>query len=181
MKLSAAIVALAGLVAVTSAQGLGDLPECAQKCATKGIPKDCGIDAKCICTSASFLEAITCCVAQNCTPAEQQESIRYANKICGTVGITDLPQSAVCTTGTAQPSGGSSTSASANTASQATGGSTGSSAPTSTSASSNPNPNPTSDNPPETQTSSPNGAAAALSNANGGAIAAVAALIVAFA
>ncbi|KAK2812420.1 hypothetical protein FQN50_001421 [Emmonsiellopsis sp. PD_5] len=99
------------LLALASAQGLGGLPKCAQNCALNSIPKDCGLDVKCICTADSFIDAITCCVADSCSAEEQErlidgkETIQFAKGICGTAGITDIPDSAVCSTKTGAPTG----------------------------------------------------------------------------
>ncbi|KAI1938384.1 hypothetical protein LOZ12_003457 [Ophidiomyces ophidiicola] len=160
--------ALTSLVALASAQFPG-LPACAQDCATNSIPKNCGIDVKCICSATSFLDAITCCVAQKCSTSEQEATIKFANGICGTAGVTNLPQSAVCSTAPT-PSGSSSSSSSptASRSTSATSGSASSSALSTAAASSSPRPSSTSN-------------AAVSNNANGGAIAAIAGLLVALA
>ncbi|EEP82992.1 predicted protein [Uncinocarpus reesii 1704] len=173
MKFSTVAVALTSLVAAATAlDPIKDLPPCAQECATNSIPKHCGIEVKCICTAASFLEAITCCVAQKCSPADQQATIKFANGICGTEGITNLPQSAICTTNSAtssvvsRPTG--------NITSSATTRSTPSGTPT-ISTSPSGNTAATKSSAPGSATSK--AAAASLSNANGGAIAAIAGLL----
>ncbi|KAI1914734.1 hypothetical protein LOZ58_006337 [Ophidiomyces ophidiicola] len=158
--------ALTSLVALASAQFPG-LPACAQECATNSIPKNCGIDVKCICSATSFLDAITCCVAQKCSSSEQEATIKFANGICGTAGVTNLPQSAVCSTAPT-PSGSSSSSPTASRSTSAASGSASSSVLSTAAASSSPRPSSTSN-------------AAVSNNANGGAIAAIAGLLVALA
>ncbi|KAK2806877.1 hypothetical protein FQN51_005677 [Onygenales sp. PD_10] len=93
------------LLALASAQGLGGLPKCAQNCALNSIPKDCGLDVKCICTADSFIDAITCCVAGDCSAEDQEKTIQFAKGICGTAGITDIPDSAVCSSKTGSATG----------------------------------------------------------------------------
>ncbi|KAK2846314.1 hypothetical protein FQN49_005849 [Arthroderma sp. PD_2] len=187
MKLSA--IAAAALVAVVAAQDIAQLPQCAQACAGQGFPSDCGADVKCICTSESFLNAITCCVASNCTPDEQKKTIKFAKGICGGVGVS-VPDSAVCPTGSGTSGSPSSTPTSAGSETGSVTGTaiTGSSTPTGTdSPSGSPTESgssptesgasPTEPTSPPTQT----GNAASTVNANGGLLAAVAALVVAVA
>ncbi|PGH28939.1 hypothetical protein GX50_08325 [[Emmonsia] crescens] len=103
MRLS--IAAVASLLALASAQGLAGLPNCAKTCATSAIPQECGlVDIKCICTATSFINAITCCVASSCSKEDQQKTINFAKGICGTVGVTNIPDSAVCSSGSGTPS-----------------------------------------------------------------------------
>ncbi|KKZ58604.1 hypothetical protein EMCG_05500 [[Emmonsia] crescens] len=102
MRLS--IAAVASLLALASAQGLGGLPDCAKTCATSAIPQECGLDIKCICTASSFLNAITCCVASGCSKEDQKKTITFAKGICGTVGVTNIPDSAVCSSASASGS-----------------------------------------------------------------------------
>ncbi|PGH01145.1 hypothetical protein AJ79_08016 [Helicocarpus griseus UAMH5409] len=100
------VAALSSLLALVAAQGLGGLPPCAQKCATPAIPKECGLKVECICTAQSFLEAITCCVAENCGKEDQEKTIQFAKGICGTAGAGDnIPDQAVCKTGSPSSSG----------------------------------------------------------------------------
>ncbi|KAM5449407.1 hypothetical protein MaudCBS49596_004888 [Microsporum audouinii] len=194
MKFSA--VAVAALITVAASQGISELPKCAQVCAGKGFPAECGADVKCICTSSSFLDAITCCVATSCNSDEQKKTIQFAKGICGGVGV-NVPDSAVCPTasssgpgapsstaapsgstsetgsvtgtaitGTVSPTGTSSPSGSATeSGSSSTTHSTGSGSPTTSS----------------TRTPTQTGNAASSVNANGGLLAAIAALVVAVA
>ncbi|OAX77125.1 hypothetical protein ACJ72_08580, partial [Emergomyces africanus] len=74
MRLS--IAAVASLLTLVSAQGLGGLPDCAKACAGNAIPKECGLDVKCICTAEAFLTGITCCVAKSCN--EEDQKSKYA-------------------------------------------------------------------------------------------------------
>ncbi|KAJ5468633.1 hypothetical protein N7475_006385 [Penicillium sp. IBT 31633x] len=95
MKLNV-IFTLAALLTTAAAQGLGDLPDCAKSCATGAIPENCGIDFKCICEAKSFLADVTCCVADKCSEADQETTIKVAKSICARGGVTDLPSEVVC-------------------------------------------------------------------------------------
>ncbi|KAL1965628.1 hypothetical protein VTN77DRAFT_5305 [Rasamsonia byssochlamydoides] len=119
MKLAAISLAFTALVAGTAAQSLSDLPQCAQNCATNAIPAQCGLDVKCICSTQSFIASITCCVAKACDQADQEATIKFADSLCSTAGVTNLPQSAVCTTA-ASATGSQTSTASESTASSET-------------------------------------------------------------
>lgn len=82
------------------AQGLEGLPDCAKDCATGSIPKQCqAIDIACICADKSFINNISCCVANKCSKDQQDAVIKFANQICGGAGVNDLPKSASCASG----------------------------------------------------------------------------------
>ncbi|EGD85358.1 hypothetical protein H112_06260 [Trichophyton rubrum D6] len=188
MKLSA--VALAALVSVAAAQGVSELPKCAQDCASKGFPSSCGADVKCVCTSNAFLDAITCCVATTCNAEEQKKTIQFAKGICGGVGV-NVPDSAVCPTGGSSSGSASSTPTSSGGSSSETGSVTGTAitgtnSPTPTSRSSGSSTHATQSSgsgAPATSTGAPThtGNAATSVNANGGLLAAIAALVIAVA
>ncbi|CAI7639311.1 unnamed protein product [Penicillium pancosmium] len=105
MKLSQLTLALAALLTTAAAQGLGDLPDCARSCATDAIPSSCGIDVKCICTTKSFLNDISCCVADKCSKDDQETTLKVAKSICARGGVTDVPTSVVCSTGASASTG----------------------------------------------------------------------------
>ncbi|KAJ9492276.1 hypothetical protein VN97_g1004 [Penicillium thymicola] len=88
--------AVAALLSTASAQGLGDLPDCSKSCATGSIPQSCGIDFKCICEAKSFLDDVACCIADKCSKADQDTTIKVAESICARGGVTDLPTEVVC-------------------------------------------------------------------------------------
>ncbi|OQD66761.1 hypothetical protein PENPOL_c004G02442 [Penicillium polonicum] len=88
--------ALAALLSTVAAQGLGDLPDCSKSCATGSIPQNCGIDFKCVCESKSFLADVACCIADKCSKADQDTTIKVAKSICARGGVTDLPTEVVC-------------------------------------------------------------------------------------
>ncbi|EFR01729.1 hypothetical protein MGYG_04730 [Nannizzia gypsea CBS 118893] len=189
MKFSA--VAVAALVSVAAAQGVSDLPKCAQQCASKGFPASCGADVKCVCTSESFLDAITCCVATTCTPEEQKKTIQFAKAICGGVGV-NVPDSAVCPTAssgspsatpTSSGSGGSNTSETGSVTGTAITGTSSPSATESPSGSATQTGSPSATHSGSGSTGAPTqtGNAAASVNANGGLLAAIAALVIAVA
>ncbi|KAJ5385282.1 hypothetical protein N7517_003193 [Penicillium concentricum] len=110
--------ALAALLSTAAAQGLGDLPDCSKSCATGSIPENCGIDFKCICESKSFLGDVACCVADKCSKADQDTTIKVAKSICARGGVTDIPTEVVCSS--SKSSSNSSTSTSASTSSNST-------------------------------------------------------------
>ncbi|KAL1958795.1 hypothetical protein VTO42DRAFT_3914 [Malbranchea cinnamomea] len=105
MKTAAVSAALVGLAALATAQDLSGLPKCAQECAGDSLPANCGLDIECICTEGNFMQDVVCCVAQACSPEDQELAVQFANGICGGAGVTDTPQTAVCATGTASQTG----------------------------------------------------------------------------
>ncbi|EKV08446.1 Extracellular membrane protein, CFEM domain [Penicillium digitatum] len=90
------LFALAALLTIAVAQGLGDLPDCSKSCATGSIPQNCGIDFTCVCKSKSFLADVACCIADKCSKADQDTTIKVAKSICARGGVTDLPADVVC-------------------------------------------------------------------------------------
>ncbi|CAI7616851.1 unnamed protein product [Penicillium palitans] len=106
--------ALAALLSTAAAQGLGDLPDCSKSCATGSIPQSCGIDFKCVCESKSFLADVACCIADKCSKADQDTTIKVAKSICARGGVTDLPTEVVCSSSKSSSSSGTSTSSSSN-------------------------------------------------------------------
>ncbi|KAI0815648.1 hypothetical protein GGR55DRAFT_675265 [Xylaria sp. FL0064] len=91
------------LASAVVAQDLGALPDCAKNCLaqyTTGnqIGNCARLDAKCICASDTFISGIACCLAGVCDAADQQAAVNFARSFCGTVGVTDLPQSVTCAT-----------------------------------------------------------------------------------
>ncbi|KAM0287689.1 hypothetical protein ACHAQH_000219 [Verticillium albo-atrum] len=98
--IAASLLALVGLVA---AQSTGDLPRCAQPCViaatTGGNIGGCGqFDVECICSNKSFLDDMACCLADSCSQQEQQAAVDFAKRLCRGSGVTDLPDSVVCST-----------------------------------------------------------------------------------
>ncbi|GAQ03467.1 GPI anchored CFEM domain protein C [Aspergillus lentulus] len=132
MKLFSVSLALAACLSMAAAQGLDGLPDCAKSCATNSIPARCGFDVKCICTDSSFISGISCCVLQSCAADQQQEdahpffpaaAVEFANRICRTAGVTNMPQSPSCAnatqSATGTPSGSSTSTSSSSTESNA--------------------------------------------------------------
>ncbi|KGO76777.1 Extracellular membrane protein, CFEM domain, fungi [Penicillium italicum] len=99
--------ALAALLTTAAAQGLGDLPDCSKSCATGSIPQSCGIDFKCVCESKSFLADVACCIADKCSKADQDTTIKVARSICARGGVTDLPAEVACSSSKSSSSGAS--------------------------------------------------------------------------
>ncbi|KAJ9347460.1 hypothetical protein DTO027B9_9194 [Paecilomyces variotii] len=99
MRFSAVLVALSGLLCtvVAQSQDLSALPDCAKNCALGSIPKSCSvIDVKCICTTGSFIDSISCCIKDACSPSDQEATLKFAKQICGSAGVTNLPNSVTC-------------------------------------------------------------------------------------
>ncbi|GIJ89824.1 mucin-21 [Aspergillus pseudoviridinutans] len=96
MKLYSVALALAACLSMAAAQGLDGLPDCAKSCATDSIPASCGLDVKCICTDTSFISGISCCILKSCPADKQQAAVQFANQICKTAGVTNMPQSPSC-------------------------------------------------------------------------------------
>ncbi|KAI1814749.1 hypothetical protein GGS20DRAFT_585238 [Poronia punctata] len=98
-----AIATFALLTSAVLAQDLGALPSCAKKClsefTTGGKIGDCDqLNAKCICSSDSFLDNIACCLADACEPDDQKKAVDFALSFCSTQGVANLPKSVTCAT-----------------------------------------------------------------------------------
>ncbi|KAJ5894377.1 hypothetical protein N7495_006068 [Penicillium taxi] len=93
-------IIFAALASIVAAQGMSGLPECAweqqKACVTHSIPTTCGMDVACICKSGSFLSSIACCIAEKCSEDDQDTTLSAANSICAGGGVTDLPESVIC-------------------------------------------------------------------------------------
>ncbi|RLL94530.1 hypothetical protein CFD26_101060 [Aspergillus turcosus] len=120
MKLYSVALALAACLGMAAAQGLESLPPCARQCATGSIPANCGINVQCICSDASFISGISCCILNTCPPDEQQAAVQFANQICRTAGVTNLPQSPSCASATQSATGTSSATSSGSSTNTAT-------------------------------------------------------------
>ncbi|KAG4031588.1 hypothetical protein MFRU_009g03490 [Monilinia fructicola] len=98
------------LAGLTSAQN--GLPTCAQSCVTQytsgsQIAGCANLDIACICSNDSFLSGIACCLAAACEAADEQIAVAYAQNLCKTSGVTDLPSVVSCAA-TASPTASSS-------------------------------------------------------------------------
>ncbi|KAF7116393.1 hypothetical protein CNMCM5793_004637 [Aspergillus hiratsukae] len=129
MKLYSVSLALAACLSMAAAQGLQDLPACARQCATNSIPANCGLSVECICSDSSFISGISCCILNTCPTDEQQEeahpfvptaAVQFANQICKTAGVTNLPQSPSCPSSTQSATGTSSATTSGSSTNTAT-------------------------------------------------------------
>ncbi|KAL3489179.1 hypothetical protein BJX62DRAFT_239399 [Aspergillus germanicus] len=97
MKLQSLAVVLATCLSSVAAQGMSDLPACAQDCAMGSIPEECsGINIACICGTESFIADMACCVGKSCEADDQVAALDFANGLCEGAGITNLPQTATC-------------------------------------------------------------------------------------
>ncbi|KAM3422249.1 hypothetical protein BST61_g2614 [Cercospora zeina] len=70
-----------------------DVPPCARDCVMEGQYGGCAEgDVKCICRNRSYLEGLTGCVSRKCTGrGDCQGVVDFAKRVCGSVGITDIP------------------------------------------------------------------------------------------
>ncbi|KZZ93039.1 Extracellular membrane protein, CFEM domain protein [Ascosphaera apis ARSEF 7405] len=94
MKFTAA--AFLGLAALASAQSLADIPKCALSCVAGGLPENCHLEAKCICSDKDFLAKMSCCLVDACPdPADQKKIMGVAHAVCNSVGV-DVPSSIQC-------------------------------------------------------------------------------------
>ncbi|KAI5211569.1 hypothetical protein E4T42_06007 [Aureobasidium subglaciale] len=80
---------------------LGSIPSCATSCISQALPASCNLDPKCICSDASFISTISCCVSTACDTSGQSAALAYASQICAPVGVTNLPTAASCASGSA--------------------------------------------------------------------------------
>ncbi|KAL2153019.1 hypothetical protein VTH82DRAFT_4174 [Thermothelomyces myriococcoides] len=123
MKAIAALVlSLAG--AVAAQDGL-NLPTCAQTCAGSLLSSsigDCGRgDVKCICSNKSFLSDIACCLADDCSPQDQERAVDAARDLCSGFGVTDLPDEVTCSSASSSAASSSATGASTTASSSGSG------------------------------------------------------------
>ncbi|KAG9242381.1 hypothetical protein BJ878DRAFT_175417 [Calycina marina] len=115
MKATFLAAAFAAITSVCTAQAPAGLPSCAQGCVVKftsgsSIGNCQSSDAKCICSSSSFLGDISCCLTSVCSADDQQTAIDYAVSFCKISGVTGLPTAVVCSSSTAGGTSASSTS-----------------------------------------------------------------------
>ncbi|PQE25273.1 CFEM domain-containing protein [Rutstroemia sp. NJR-2017a WRK4] len=125
MKSTFILAVTAALASLTSAQD--GLPSCAKTCtntftSTNGNIGGCkSLDIACICSSPTFLSDIACCLTDQCNAADQATAVQFAQNICKTSGVTNLPSAVTCAS-SAAPS--SSLSAASDSSSAATGATT---------------------------------------------------------
>jgi len=118
MRITSLAIGL-GLASLAYAQtSLQGLPDCAKTCVTQfttgstigGCPS---LDISCICASSGFLSSIACCLAGKCNAQDQATAVTFAQSLCKTSGVTNLPSAVVCaSTASATPSSTTSNSAS---------------------------------------------------------------------
>lgn len=110
MKVSV-ILSVVASAALAAAQ-LSAIPQCALTCAISSIgASGCSeTDIKCICSASAFLTSITSCVQGSCTAAELAQTLKAAQGLCSSAGVTlSLPGTAP--TSTAAPVSSSSSAA----------------------------------------------------------------------
>ncbi|KAF8863363.1 hypothetical protein BDZ45DRAFT_119052 [Acephala macrosclerotiorum] len=95
-----------------AAQTFNGLPSCATTCLTafesgSSIAGCNSIDIACICSNTSFLSSIACCLAAQCSLADQQAATTYALNLCKANAVTNLPTAVSCTSTATSGSTGS--------------------------------------------------------------------------
>jgi len=76
--------------AIVSAQGIADIPACAQTCLLTGIQKTgCDLtDFKCTCSNNQFITESTACIQTSCPAADVAKAAQATYELCKSVGIT---------------------------------------------------------------------------------------------
>ncbi|ORY00005.1 hypothetical protein BCR34DRAFT_117052 [Clohesyomyces aquaticus] len=102
------LAVLAAVSSVAVAQ-LTALPKCAQDCFGGNLGGCKDGDFKCVCSNSDLIASLSCCVAQKCSPTEQESTIKLAVGLCAAYQVT-VPTSASCpasqsAASTASPSG----------------------------------------------------------------------------
>lgn len=114
MKYISIVAITAVLAGLTSAQN--GLPTCAQSCVTRytsgsEIGGCTNLDVACICSNSSFLSGIACCLADACEAADEATAVAYAQNLCRTAGVTNLPSAVSCASTASSTASGASSSA----------------------------------------------------------------------
>ncbi|KAK4971168.1 hypothetical protein LTR66_011488 [Elasticomyces elasticus] len=107
----AILSAVAALSALTLAINVPGLPACAGTCVGSNLGGCQQIDVACICKNTGYIQSLSCCVAQSCSPADQENdediqeeglltrwrpaTIKFAAGICSGQGVV-VPSSATC-------------------------------------------------------------------------------------
>ncbi|KAI5850098.1 hypothetical protein BZA05DRAFT_419469 [Tricharina praecox] len=70
-------------VSAQEAQSPPNIPECAFSCILNGVNDSaCSLEVKCLCESTSFVESVTKCVPDSCTPDDIPPVVAFANQQC---------------------------------------------------------------------------------------------------
>ncbi|KAF7906217.1 hypothetical protein EAF00_000496 [Botryotinia globosa] len=139
MKINSVVIAITSVLAgFTSAQN--GLPTCAQSCVTQyttgsQIAGCANLDIACICSNPSFLSGIACCLADACDAEDEQTAVAFAQNLCRTSGVTNLPSVVSCASSASSTSSGAASSATGATATTTSGSTTASGTDTSSSTS----------------------------------------------
>ncbi|KAK9316150.1 hypothetical protein V1522DRAFT_379399 [Lipomyces starkeyi] len=144
-------VIFAAIAALVSAQ---TPPSCASSCITGSMSSsDCqSVNIECLCTSQSYIDAVTSCVQSTCASSDFDAALAYAQSLCSGAGVTlsidtatlsEVAQASDASSGSASTSveasttaSGSASAAASSTASSATESSSVSSAAASSSSTS---------------------------------------------
>ncbi|KAF3916514.1 hypothetical protein ABW20_dc0101378 [Dactylellina cionopaga] len=106
MKTSAILTIVAG--AVLAAAQIDKIPPCALTCAISQIgTSGCGqTDIACICKAQTFLTGIVACISAPgaCNPAQIDQTVKAAQVLCASAGVTITPPGGAESTTEAPPS-----------------------------------------------------------------------------
>ncbi|KAF3906291.1 hypothetical protein ABW20_dc0103018 [Dactylellina cionopaga] len=104
MKFSA--VVLVATAAVVSAQGIADIPACAQTCLLPALQATgCSLtDFKCSCSNKSFVNDSTDCIQKACSTADQAKAAKATYELCKSAGVEIETRAPVAATTAAAPS-----------------------------------------------------------------------------
>jgi len=125
MRFQATIVAFAASLALTGAQDLSSVPQCALPCLIQAVPSSgcTTADIKCQCTTgqAKLAESLTACIPKACSADDQAKVTPALLQICKSAGITvSVPASAASAASAAASAASSAGSAVASGAASAT-------------------------------------------------------------
>jgi len=106
MRLQAFSV-VAAIACTVFAQDLTQLPPCASKCVGTSLSTTgCGqLNVTCICASKDWISGLSCCVAQACSAADIDKTVKFAQNICLPAGVT-IPSTVSCSTAGPSATGG---------------------------------------------------------------------------
>ncbi|KAJ3490626.1 hypothetical protein NLI96_g1299 [Meripilus lineatus] len=138
MRFSTVLIALAGIVASTSASRLfaRQYPDCANPCIANADIGTCDpSDLGCLCKNEQFIASTTQCIISSCNPEDTIKAEDVAKSFCESVGVTLSGTPTLSPSATPTGSAGSSGSGSASVSRSGSSAATSATAPTSAGAS----------------------------------------------
>jgi len=110
---------IAAIATTVIGQDLSQLPKCATACVGNSLTSGTGcssLNVTCICLSSGWIANLACCVSKGCNQADTDTTIKFAQQICGGVGVNNLPATAGCSNSTTAANGTTTTSKTSSTA-----------------------------------------------------------------